>query len=101
MIITITTPTDFKGQLVDQLPSSFGILWQGPSEVKSTSKNTKSITWNVDLKAGETKDFIYEFQSPKVTPIFYSMGKAALIQNNQIIFKEKLPWDIVVGGSLN
>lgn len=98
MILTVTSQRDFKGQLVDQLLSSFGILWQGPSEIK-TAENSKTITWNVDLKAGETKEFIYEFQAPKVSPKFYNMGKASLFENNNTVLKESRSWEIIVGGN--
>jgi hypothetical protein len=100
MILTVTTQKDFKGELVDQIPSSFDVVWQGTGVIE-TVKDYKTITWNVNLKTGETKEFIYEFQAPKVAPKFYDLGKAILLENNNKIFEESKLWEIIVGGSSN
>ena len=98
MAITVKAREDFKGQLVEQIPAAFDVIWQGKSKVETVinkkSGDYKTITWEVDLKAGESKDFIYEYQSAKVSPEIYLLGAARLLQNGQEVFKEGRVWQL-------
>ena len=87
MIIKVTSDEDFKGQLVENIPVSFDIVWQGNSTINEND-NYKTITWDLDLKAGESKEFIYEYQPPKTSPEFYTLGAVKIIQENKKIFEE-------------
>ena len=93
MIIKVTSDEDFKGQLVENIPVSFDIVWQGNSTINEND-NYKTITWDLDLKAGESKEFIYEYQPPKTSPEFYTLGAVKIIQENKKIFEEVRHWQI-------
>lgn len=99
MRLLITPIEDFKGQVVEQIPSNLVIIWQGPSKI-TDEKKYKTITWDVDIKAGETKELIYEFQSPTNGIGYFSLGKAKILENENEVFEENRVWDIVVGESL-
>ena len=93
MTLTISAQEDFNGQVVEQIPSSFDVIWQGPSEVK-TETDHKTITWNVNMKAGDSKDLIYEYEAPQVSPGFFTLGKASLVGNGNKVFEETRQWQI-------
>lgn len=93
MTITLTAKADFSGKIVEQIPAVFNVIWQGNSRVEQVGE-VKTITWEVDLKAGESKELIYEYQSPKISPEFYTLGEAELISNGQTVFTEKRKWQI-------
>lgn len=97
MILKVTAKKDFKGKIVEKLPASFNIIWQGKSVVE-TEGNKKTITWEVDLKEGETKELIYEYQAPKNSPDFYELGKAQVFENEKKMFEEIRTWQIASDG---
>ena len=99
MILTIKSMEDFKGQLVEQIPSSFDVVWQGASKVVIT-KAYKTVTWDVDIKAGEAEEFIYEYQAPSVSPGLFNFGKASLLQNKNKVFEDANLWKIITGGKI-
>lgn len=69
---------DYQGEISDVIPEGFTIPWQGPAKLDGNK-----ITWQVSLKAGETKVLVYEYTAPKEYLSFYQMG-------------EKGEWQIVV-----
>lgn len=71
--LIITATKDYQGEVFDTLPSSFAIPWQGPAKVTENDSG-KTITWQVNLKAGETKELIYEYSTPKDVPAVYKLG---------------------------
>jgi len=75
MIISITANKDFKGEISDIVPKGLSIPWQGPASVTENSDGGKTITWQADLKAGENKEFAYEFTAPQVSPAVYKFGQ--------------------------
>jgi len=100
MILTVKSQEGFKGQVIDQIPASFDIVWQGISKVEVV-KEYRTITWNVDLKAGEAKELIYEYQAPKVSPMFFNLGKASLVENGKKVFEDSHLWKIIIGSNSN
>ncbi|MFC1700185.1 hypothetical protein ACFLZ4_00900 [Patescibacteria group bacterium] len=95
MIIKITSQKDFSGQISDHIPSSFNIIWQGRSTV-SEEKNFKKITWNVELKAGETKELIYEYRPSEEISEVFKFGPIEILSNRKSIFKENAFWEVAV-----
>lgn len=98
MLLKITSKEDFKGQVVDHIPATLNIVWQGQSKVTDGPGDQKTITWEVDLKAGETKEYVYEYQKPATKETtntnFFTFGKAAMIENGQKVFEEGSFWQI-------
>jgi len=70
VLLIVTASKDYLGEISDIVPSGFTIPWWGPAKVED-----KKISWQVDLKAGETKEFAYEYIAPKVSPEFYKLGE--------------------------
>ena len=80
MIITITANNDYQGEVTEKVPASFDIIWQGPASVKNSGgpDGQKIITWNVNIKKNETLVLRYEYNIPKVSPQFYTLGPVVI-----------------------
>jgi hypothetical protein len=94
MTLTVKAQNAYTGQIEEHIPSSFNIIWQGPSKVE-VYDDYKSIVWDVELKAGESKDLIYEYQIPKLGPASYLLGPV-WIAGQQIPFM----WRIVSNSTI-
>ena len=70
MKLIVTAKNDFSGEISDLIPSSFTIPWQGQAKVEENK-----ISWQVNLKAGETKELIYEYSAPKTVFALYTFGE--------------------------
>jgi len=91
--LTVSSPNkDFKGQLIEQLPLSLNLVWQGAAKAE-IGNGFRTIAWDLDMKAGETKEFLYEFNAPDTgTLSIVNLGKAKLIENGKKIFEELNFW---------
>lgn len=70
--LIVTSVKDYHGEISDSFPQGFIIPWQGPAKI-----NGNRISWQVDLKAGESKELVYEYRAPKESPEFYKIGNNA------------------------
>lgn len=96
MKLTITSNKDFIGQVIEQIPSEFEVIWQGPARVEKTDDG-QIISWETEIEAGETKEFTYEYTTPSVLVKNYSLGPAKLVSSNKkVFFEENRPWQIIV-----
>lgn len=95
MNIKVIAQKDFKGQVVEKLPLFVDVVWQGPSKV-TMEKDYKNITWETEMKAGETKEFAYEYKASTigVIPKLSQMGKALILENGNNLFEEGSFWQI-------
>lgn len=93
MVITLTAQEDFKGTLVEKVPLDFKFAWYGPAKITQDKKN-QILTWDVDLKAGETKRFVYEYDAPDVSPDFIRLQKATLVKEGKANYRESNQWQI-------
>lgn len=92
MVIMVTTKQDFKGKLVESVPLDFKFQWIGSAQVTQDKKN-QIVTWDVELKAGESKEFAYEYDAPDKSPGFIHIGKAKLLTNtNKQTYTESRHW---------
>jgi hypothetical protein len=98
MILKVTSEKNFSGQVIETIPSSFDIVWNGNSSTEE-SESEKNIIWDVDLKAGETIELIYEYKAPQISPDFVSIGKAQIIQEDKKVFEEIKKWQIASDGT--
>ncbi len=99
MHINIKTNEDFKGEMVETVPSDFVIL-NLFQDLKEIGKQVRSdsgmqfITWRVDLKKGESTSLEYTYQSPKVSPGLFQVGPLKIGS-----FEEIRQWQLASDGS--
>ena len=105
MQIKVTAKNNWQGVVSEYAPTSFGILAgeQGQSfdsvetvdDPNTTSGHIKKISWNVSLTAGQETTLGYIFDAPDISPEYYILGKAQLVEsNNNISFEESRNWQI-------
>jgi hypothetical protein len=74
--LIVKASKDFQGEVYDTIPVGFTIPWQGPAKVSDDGKKGKVISWQLNLKAGEIKELIYEYSTPKMVPAVYKLGNS-------------------------
>ncbi len=70
---SIKASRDFSGDVVETVPSSFDVSSDGAQAADSGS-DTKTITWPVNMKAGDLVSPSYSFKAPDVSPELYKLG---------------------------
>lgn len=60
------------------------------------SSLVKEISWDVDVKKGETVRLGYQFVSPPDSPRLYLLGKARFSSDEKDIFQEERQWQVAV-----
>jgi len=98
MTIRVTSKTDWVGTLTEEVPASFEIT---EPDVATTYDNvetdgdTKIISWNVSLPAGQEEVLGYNFNAPDISPEFYLLGPVKLTDTNgDVSFSESRSWQI-------
>lgn len=66
----VTANKAYQGSVSDVIPKGFTIPWQGPGQLEG-----QKITWQLNLKAGETKELIYEYSPPKNNSNLFKFGR--------------------------
>lgn len=75
MKIKIKANQDFNGKIIEIVPMTFAVEEKsGAKQEPFVDNYTKTITWQTKIKKGETKEFIYTFDAPNVSPYFYLIG---------------------------
>ncbi|KXK07713.1 MAG: Murein DD-endopeptidase MepM [Microgenomates bacterium OLB22] len=64
--------------------------------VTKTSSLVKEISWDVDIKKGETVRLGYQFVSPPDSPRLYLLGGARFNADGKNIFQEERQWQVAV-----
>ncbi len=99
----VTSPVDWKGTIVDTVPSSFNVsALDGVTlyDTVTTTGDTTTVTWDVSLVAGKTTTIGYSFLPPPISPEFYLLGpltfydKGDDITTATPVFKEMRRWQI-------
>jgi|GEM_PF-3078433 len=94
MTLKVRSLKEFSGELVENLPASFDIENTDANTVVNINKKQK-LKWQITIPAGQERTVFYEYQAPKVSPEFYSLGKAVLSDSHDdVAFKEKAYWHI-------
>ncbi|MEK7193509.1 MAG: hypothetical protein AAB652_01850 [Patescibacteria group bacterium] len=73
MTMHIVANEDYAGEIREIVPLSFNIT----NELNSKKENRihdQTITWNVNVKAGESAELNYFFKAPNVSPELYKLG---------------------------
>jgi hypothetical protein len=106
MIITVKANVNYQGKIIEKVPASFIIKWQGSAKVEQ-NKDKNILTWDVDLKKGEIKEYKYEYMVPKTDTDIYSLGPINFVPqlsntsnlfsaNNQAIKLSSLIWQLAI-----
>lgn len=101
----IWTAKDFSGVVREKVPASFSISdLADDGEISSKNDSGQTISWPIEIKAGETKSISYRYQPPTQSPQFYLLSPVALWQplpdsssgeqKDTMIFSEPHPWQI-------
>lgn len=98
----ITANSNWSGDIIDYVPSSFDVLPPKHSlvydsvDISPSDPGTKTITWkNVNLIAGQTVALGYYFKAPPISPEFYLLGPLSFyINNSQKQWQESRKWQI-------
>lgn len=77
MTIRVTPRDDFSGIITERLPRGF-VLESTDGGGEGVFEDHKTISWQVDLKAGETQEFTYVFDAPNISPYLYLLGPVEL-----------------------
>lgn len=75
MQLELTASSDFTGQFVESVPKNFVVIEADGAETDVWG-GAKRIVWDVELKAGDTQTFSYEYDAPDVSPYLYLLGPA-------------------------
>jgi len=74
MNIIITANEEYSGTVTETVPASFGILKSNRSVGESVSGEEKTLTWNLNMTAGETYEIRYTFDPPNISPELHLLG---------------------------
>lgn len=92
MILQLTATEDFKGAVMEHIPAGFKVIWYGKAKVDNST-----ISWEVELKAGESKELIYEYAAPEKSPEFYTFGPLDIkLESGKIIFRDSTAWQLAI-----
>lgn len=103
MTMRITPKYDWSGTIVETIPSGFVISQPKKSQKYESITETAdliTVTWKVDMKAGEETVIGYLFKGPEVSPEFFLLGPLEFYNAGDDstsatpIFKETRMWQI-------
>ncbi|MBI4438371.1 hypothetical protein HY640_00395 [Candidatus Woesearchaeota archaeon] len=75
--IHVRPSQDYRGDVVESVPSVFGITPQQGLSVTEAG-DTKFLRWQADVPAGSEAVFRYEYDAPDVSPYLYLSGPLVL-----------------------
>ncbi|MBW6441642.1 DUF4139 domain-containing protein [Patescibacteria group bacterium] len=105
MILKITPKENLRVKVTEYFPKSLSIVWKGEALINhDENSDLGKLVWEVDLKAGETKELIYDYRIPEAENQVYSLGKLVISETGNptsIVFEEESFWDLVVGKRLD
>ncbi len=105
MTIKVTSPVDWQGVVTERVPDSFEISppeQSVPYDAIESQTDTKIISWNVSLTAGQPLLLGYYFNAPDVSPEFYMLGKAKFVDTaGTTTFEETRNWQIASDAACN
>ncbi|KKQ81713.1 MAG: hypothetical protein UT06_C0056G0003 [Candidatus Woesebacteria bacterium GW2011_GWA1_38_8] len=116
MMFDVTATEDFKGTVTETVPASFKIsglsLYEldeyfGHSDfeddgvivpLKITEKDDKKILeWQGDWKKGQIYHLHYKYQTPNISPEFYTVGPLKLINHkSEIVYQDIRSWSLAI-----
>jgi hypothetical protein len=103
MTLRVTSDTAWEGTVTERVPASFDISLPQQSQAYDSvteDGDTKLITWNVSVAAGETAQLGYYFDAPDISPEFYLLGPA-IVTGDGVSFEEQRQWQIASDAACN
>ena len=116
--LKITAQEDFSGTIIEHVPASFnisqsekGIAYDSVSEINNdpsnSSRQEQIISWNLDMKKGETKILGYKYDAPDISPEIFLLGPLEFFSDKSVVdptgklpdFKEIRQWQIASDGN--
>jgi len=88
MAFKIKANQDFIGEVEETVPNGFEVQSQ-EFKSESVSQDSKTISWDVDWKTGETYQSKYTFNAPDISPYLYYLGPLKIGE-----FQEERLWQI-------
>jgi len=71
--LKVKANADFAGQVTETVPDSWSVTTEDFS-TRSFNGDSQTLSWQVNLKKGDEKDFVYYFNAPNVSPELYKLG---------------------------
>lgn len=108
--IKILARTDFTGVIEEKVPASFVISTadhlEGGVAPAAHLPGERTLSWQVNLKAGEEKNLSYRFKAPDISPEFYLLGPLTLRSlgeggPSKLVFTEPRAWQIASDANPN
>jgi hypothetical protein len=101
MKINVIANRDFTGTITETVPQEFQITHndKSPEFIESMGEITtdKTLEWNVKLKKGDKITLEYTYDSPDITPWFFTTGPLEFISPEQrSLHSENRRWQIAV-----
>jgi fibronectin-binding autotransporter adhesin len=93
MSLELTAEQDFSGQFVEAIPKNFVLISTGGAETDMWGE-AKHLVWEVDLEAGQTQTFTYEYDAPDISPYLYLLGPAEVRAETGMPFRELRQWKL-------
>jgi len=93
MELELTATSDFTGQFIEAVPTNFILTDTGGGE-STVWGGAKRIVWDVDLTAGETQTYSYEYDAPDISPYLYLLGPSEVRAESGLPFVEARQWKL-------
>ena len=77
MVIRIRANGGWSGDIVETIPSGF-VVSDSEGMRQETNGEDLRLIWNVTLVPGETRELIYTFDAPNISPELYKLGPLTL-----------------------
>jgi hypothetical protein len=86
--LTITAHKDFIGVIRETVPADFDVfppVNNTPFDQIETIDDQKILSWEVDLKQGDSISIGYYFMTPNVSPEFYLLGPLRFVEIKNVV----------------
>lgn len=118
VVIAVTPEKDFIGTVEEKLPAELIPHYRTAAELKEkynleygnvpkfttilpeeNGGEDRTIAWQVNWKAGETYNLIYELDFPDKSPDFYTTGGLKILDLGFVIYEENRQWQYAIDAS--
>lgn len=97
MEFEVTARDTFVGSIKEQIPAAFDVYSTGSDSFNTQEivDDTKILNFPVQILAGETISLRYQFKAPDISPEFYLLGPAKMVDSNiGDVYEESRQWQL-------